>query len=252
MAANKKPRSTSKGKTPKDEVAFKAVVSTTPEVLWGVIATTAGLSSWRGRFRLEERKGGLLSAEQPPELDPSDPFEFVPCGKVTRWNPPFELALEFFDEDDKPERWVIEPRGDAESVLELHSSSNPHDFLDGYLQHFCGEPGDSFLTLRNGMGTVAQCWAELSAALGLDGVKVGQTVRNANGAPTFSGVIVAVKKHSVWLRLEKPGPALLHVTCVKLYGPAPVAHMFVYGADQVRKRESIQAKWERFFDSLFP
>lgn len=79
-----------------------------------------------------------------------------------------------------------------------------------YLTHFRGQRSAIAQFVAPVAGTEAEGWETLTAALGVEGVSVGQRWTAPAGVPALSGVAeyVSQSPYDALMRLDKPGPGV--------------------------------------------
>jgi hypothetical protein len=106
------------------------------------------------------------------------------------------------------------------------------------------------------MGTPADAWAALTAALGISGVDAGQSWAAPAGAPALGGVVENVSQSppGALLRLDRPGPGIAALFTMDLGGESVMAafSFYLYGdrADANVARE--KPRWQAWIAERFP
>ena len=163
----------------------------TPEEVWQAIATGPGISSWFVPTEFEEQNGKPVAMK----------FNYgpgtEPRSKVTAYDPPRKFATEadgwMPGSPSVADEWTIQARGGGTCILRivqsLFASTDDWDnqlesakgalsaclrTLQIYLTHFRGQRSAIMQFMAPVAGTVAEAWATLTAALGLNGVGAGQ------------------------------------------------------------------------------
>jgi uncharacterized protein YndB with AHSA1/START domain len=199
-----------------DEVAGE--VPGTPEDVWQAIATGPGISAWFVPTELEEREGGSVVFHL--GIDDSR-------GTITGWEPGRRVAYEEpWPVEDGAEpvtlatEFLIEPRAGGTCVVRIVSTfSDPGfgedldsmgegwtAFLDNlrvYLTHFAGRPAETVTVTGTAAAPHDEAWAELTGALGLDGVAPGDVVEAGADGARLAGVVERADVGDLLLRGER-------------------------------------------------
>ena len=207
-------------------VQVEVEVPGTPEEVWQAIATGPGISSWFVPAEFEERDGKPVAVT----------LNFGPGmesrSAVTAWDPPRMFAAQGEGWGGSPPiatEWSVEARAggvclvrvvhslfastdDWDNQLEATESGWPGFFrtLRIYLTHFRGQRSALMQFVAPVAGTEAEAWETLTAALGLEGLSVGQRWTAPAGVPAGGGVAeyVSQSPYDALLRLDKPGPGV--------------------------------------------
>jgi uncharacterized protein YndB with AHSA1/START domain len=182
----------------------------TPQQVWEAIATGPGISAWFVPTEVDGRPGGSAAFHLLDNLDQT--------GTITGWEPPRRFAYEepWPGEDDVrlATEFLVEARAGGTCVVRVVSTfttdgfdealddldSGWPSFLDNlrvYLTHFRGRPAAAVLVTRDSAAPKSTAWAELTSALGVETVAVGEPV--APAAAPLAGMV------------ERVGPDELHV-----------------------------------------
>lgn len=242
----------------------------TPEEIWNAIATGPGVSSWfvPTEFELRDGKPVAMRSTFGPGIEPRS--------AVTAWDPPRSYTAELGSLGGSPPlaaEWSIETRVGGVCVVRIVQSlfaatDEWDDQLEGakeglsgfvralrvYLTHFRGQVGHNIQVALPVAGSVAQAWATLTAALGLAGLRNGQSVAALAGGPAFGGVAEYYHEdpYDTLVRLDRPGPGIAAVGAFDMGGQVMVAlGFYLYGeqAAEVVARETPlwQAWWQEQF-----
>jgi hypothetical protein len=104
-------------------------------------------------------------------------------------------------------------------------------------------------------GTAAEAWATLTAALGLNGVGVGQRWTVPAGVPALGGVVeyVSQSPFGFLLRLDKPGPGTAALGILTIPGSVMVTFNFYFYGDQAAGTVAREKPlWQAWFQQRFP
>jgi len=253
-------------------VQAEVEVPGTPEEVWQAIATGPGISSWFVPAEFEEVEGKpvALTMNFGPGLESR--------AVVTSWDPPRMFAAESSGwTPDMPSiatQWSVEARSggvclvrvvnslfastdDWDEQLEGTESGWPGFFrtLRIYLTHFRGQRSAIMQRVSPVAGTEDEAWEALTAALGLNGLSVGQRWTAPAGVPTFGGVAEYVSRspYDVLLRLDKPGPGVGAIGAFNFGGQSMVALNFYLYGDQAAGTVAHETPlWEAWFQEHFP
>lgn len=252
-------------------VRVEVEVPGTPEEVWQAIATGPGISSWFVPTEFEESDGrpvavtlnfgpGMLSRSTVIAWDP--PRMFAAQGKGWGGSPP--IATE----------WSVEARAggvclvhvvhslfastdDWDDQLEATEFGWPAFFrtLKIYLAHFRGQRSAIMQFVAPVAGTEAEAWEELTAALGLKGLSVGQNWTAPSGLPTLSAVaeFVSQSPYDVLLRFDEPGPGITALGAYNMGGQSMVALNFYHYGDRAAETVSREKPlWQAWMQERFP
>ena len=171
--------------------------------------------------------------------------------------------------------WSVEARGGGVCVIRivqsLFASTDEWDsqldaakgglasflnILRLYLTHFRGQGSAVEQFRAPTSGTDGESWEELTTALGLKDMSVGQRFTAPAGVPAFSGVVeyVTQEPFDALLRLDKPAPGVAALGIAGFPGgPTTFAlNMYLYG-DQAAANVAREAPlWEAWFQKRFP
>ncbi|MCB9846333.1 MAG: SRPBCC domain-containing protein [Phycisphaeraceae bacterium] len=252
-------------------IQIEVEVPGTPEEVWRAIATGPGISSWLVPAKFEEREGKPVAVT----------LEFGPgmenTSSVTAWEPPRRWAAQAAgwvpESPPLASEWSVESRGGGVCVVRivqsLFASTDNWDFqLEGaehgwpgflrtlqvYLTHFRGQRSTMLKWMTAVAGSEAEAWSTLTAALGLQGLAVGQRRTAPVGVPDLSGVAEHATEdpYDLLLRVDKPGPGVAALGTFNRGGQTMVAlNLYLYGdqAAEIARRET--PLWEAWFQERF-
>ena len=254
-------------------VQVEVEVPGTPEEVWQAIATGPGVSSWFVPAEFEERDGTPVAMT----------LNFGPGMKsrsrVTAWDPPRMFTKESggWVPGSPPiaNEWSVEAREGGTCIVRIvHSLFASTDDWDNqlegtesgwpaflctlriYLTHFRGERATVMKWMAPAEGTDAEAWETLTAALGLNGLSVGQRWTAPAGVPALSGVAeyVSQSPYDALLRLDKPGPGVAALGAVSFPGePSMVAlNFYLYGDQAAETVAKETPRWDAWFQQRFP
>ncbi|HET6328514.1 MAG TPA: SRPBCC domain-containing protein [Planctomycetaceae bacterium] len=251
-------------------VQSEVEVPGTPEEVWQAIATGPGISSWFVPTEFEVRDGKPVAVK----------LSFGPGmeigSEVTVWDPPRMYATEAGLPGSPPiaSEWSVEARGGGICVLRivqsLFASTDDWDnqlesaksglasflsILRIYLKHFRGQRSAIMKWMVPVAGTEAEAWETLTAALGVNGLSVGQRCTAPAGVPTLSGVAeyLTQNPYDALLRLDKPGPGVAALGAVDFGGQSMVAlNLYLYGDQAAGNVAREQPLWDAWFQKRFP
>jgi uncharacterized protein YndB with AHSA1/START domain len=253
-------------------VQVEVEVPGTPEEVWQAIATGPGISSWFVPAEFEERDGKPVAVK----------LNFGPGmesrSAVTAWEPPRKWASQ--SDGWAPgmpplaNEWSVEARGGGVCILRIvHSLFASTDDWDNqlegtesgwpgffrtlriYLTHFRGQRSTIMQFVVPVAGTEAEAWETLTAAVGVNGLSVGQRWSAPAGVPAFSGVAehVSQSPYDALLRLDKPGPGVAALGAFNCGGQSMVALNFYLYGDQAAGTVARETPlWQAWFQERFP
>jgi uncharacterized protein YndB with AHSA1/START domain len=244
----------------------------TPEEVWQAIATGPGISSWFVPAEFEEEGGKPVAVK----LDFGAGMESRSV--VTSWDPPRMFVRE-------GPGWVpgsppiatefsVEARAGGVCVVRvvqsLFSSTDDWDgqllgaeggwpgigrILKLYLTHFRGQRSAIMQFMAPVAGTPAEAWATLTAAVGLNGVDVGQGWAAPAGVPALGGVVEDVMQSppGALLRLDKPGPGTAALGTIE-FGDTVMATLtfYLYGDHAAANVARETPLWQAWIQERFP
>jgi hypothetical protein len=124
-----------------------------------------------------------------------------------------------------------------------------------YLTHFRGQRSAIMQIMAPAVGTAAEVWATLTAALGLNGVEVGQRWAVPAGVPALGGVVEYVNQrpYGALLRLDKPGPGTAALGIMTIPGSVIVTFNFYFYGDQATGTVARETPlWQAWIQERFP
>src|SRR5262249_47483628 len=104
-------------------------------------------------------------------------------------------------------------------------------------------------------GTEAEAWKSLTAAVGVNGLTVGQRWTAPAGVPAFGGVAedYTENPYDALLRLDKPGPGGRALGAFNFGGPGMVAlNFYLYGDQAAATVARETPRWQAWFQQRFP
>jgi uncharacterized protein YndB with AHSA1/START domain len=253
-------------------VQVEVEVPGTPEEVWQAIATGPGISSWFVPTVFEERDGTpvAVSLNFGPGMESRS--------AVTAWEPAQRWASQSdgWVPGSPPiaNEWSVEARGGGICIVRIvHSLFASTDDWDNqlegtesgwpaflstlriYLTHFRGHRSATKQWMAPVVGTEAEAWDALTAALGLKGVTVGQRWTAPAGTPALSGVAeyVTQRPYDALLRIDAPGPGIAALGAVNFGGQSMVALNFYLYGDQAAGTVAHETPlWDAWFHERFP
>jgi uncharacterized protein YndB with AHSA1/START domain len=250
-------------------VQVEVEVPGTPEEVWQAIATGPGISSWFVPIEFEVRDGKPVAVKvtMGPGMESTS--------AVTAWEPPQKWASQsdgwIPGMPPIAHEWSVEARAGGICIVRivqsLFASTDDWDnqlenaksglpaflrILRIYLTHFRGQRSAMMRWMVPVAGTEAEAWESLTAALGVNGLSVGQRCTTPAGAPAFSGVVeyVTQSPNDALLRLEKGVAAL---GTFDMGGQAMVAmNLYLYGDQAAGTVAREKPLWEAWFQKRFP
>src|SRR5262249_26998694 len=253
-------------------IQVEVEVPGTPEEVWQAIATGPGISAWFCPAELEEKDGkpvaakltfgpGMVSHSVGTAWDP--PRLFV--READGWRPGSpQLATEFSVEARAGGVCVVRvvnslfaSTDDWDKQLDGAESGWPGIFriLRIYLTHFRGQRSANMQVMARVAGTQEEAWATLTAALGLNGVGVGQRWAVPAGVPALGGVVEYVNQspYGALLRLDKPGPGTAALGILTIPGSVMVTFSFYLYGDQAAGTVAHETPlWQAWIQERFP
>lgn len=118
--------------------------------------------------------------------------------------------------------------------------------------HFPGEPAGGFMVVRGVRASRSGAWATLLAAIGADGARPGDAVRDVAGAPPLAGVVEAVGPTSLLLRVSEPAPGLLELSAHDFADPSLLVHAHLFGPAGPALAEAARPRWDAWLHARFP
>jgi uncharacterized protein YndB with AHSA1/START domain len=251
-------------------VEAEVEVPGTPEQVWQAIATGPGVSSWF--VPTEIRGDGAVVSHFGPGMDA--------VARQTAWDPPNRFAAEGdgFAPNAPPlaTEWTVEAKSggtcivrvvhslftsdeDWDNQLESIESGWPAFFriLRLYLTHFPGQHGSMFQLIGQAKQPPPEAWKLLTDSLGLTNAAIGEHRRTSPGAPTLGGIVEAGNEaghpNQLLLRLDEPGPGLVHLYTLNMCGNVyVVVRMYLYGESAIGNVAREEPIWQAFVQQLFP
>jgi uncharacterized protein YndB with AHSA1/START domain len=253
-------------------VQVEVEVPGTPEEVWQAIASGPGISSWFVPADFEIRDGKPVTVK----LNFGAGMEATSA--VTAWEPPHKWASQSdgWVPGSPPiaNEWSVEARKGGVCIVRIvHSLFASTDDWDNqlegtecgwpaflrtlriYLTHFRGQRSTVMKWMAPVAGTEAEAWEKLTAALGVNGLSVGQRWTSPAGAPAFSGVVeyLTQNPYDALLRLDKPGPGIAALGAVNFGGQSMVAlNFYLYGDQAAGTVAHESPQWEAWFQKRFP
>ncbi len=253
-------------------VQVEVEVPGTPEEVWQAIATGPGISSWFVPAEFEERDG------KPVAVTLNFGAGMESRSVVTAWEPPRTWAAqsEGWVPGSPPiaNEWSVEARGGGICIVRIvHSLFASTDDWDGqlegtesgwpaflrtlriYLTHFRGQRSALKQWMAPAAGTEAEAWEALTAALGLQGLSVGQRWTAPAGVPALSGVVeyVSQRPYDALVRLDTPGPGVAAFGAVDFGGQSMVGLNFYLYGDQAAGTVAHETPlWQAWIHERFP
>ena len=252
-------------------VQVEVEVPGTPEEVWQAIATGPGISSWfvPADFEVRDGKPIAMKLNFGPEMEMRSP--------LTAWDPPRMFATQSEGWGGAPPiaiEWSVEARAggvcrirvvhslfastdDWDNHLEAGTFAWPAFFrtLRIYLTHFRGQRSAIAQFVAPVAGTEAEGWETLTAALGVEGVSVGQRWTEPAGVPALSGVAeyVTQSPYDALLRLDKPGPGVAALGTFNFGGQSMVAlNFYLYGDQAAGTIARATPLWQAWIQERFP
>jgi uncharacterized protein YndB with AHSA1/START domain len=253
-------------------IQLEVEVPGTPEEVWKAIATGPGISSWFVPAEFEERDGkpvavnlafgpGMVSRSVVTAWQPLKMFAREGAGWVPG-SPP--IATEFSVEAKAGGTCIVRV------VQSLFASTDDWDgqltgaeegwpgifrILRLYLTHFRGQRSAFMQFMAPVAGTPADAWAALTAALGFDGVSVGQRWAVPAGVPKLSGVLERLTHgpYGALLRLDEPGPGIAALYTIE-FGDTVMASLafYMYGDGAAGTVDRERPRWQSWIQGVFP
>jgi uncharacterized protein YndB with AHSA1/START domain len=251
-------------------VQVEVEVPGTPEEVWQAIATGPGISSWFVPTEFEERDGKPVAVT----------LNFGPGmesrSTVTAWDPPRSFAAQGEGWGGSPpiaDEWTVEARDGGTCVVRIvHSLFADTDDWDNqlegtesgwpayfrilriYLTHFRGQGSAMMQWIAPAAGTVPEAWGTLTAALGLNGVSVGQHWTAPADVPRLSGIVehLSERPRNALLRIDKPGPGAVTVGAVNFGGTMVTLSFYFYGHQAAGTVARETPLWDAWIQERFP
>jgi uncharacterized protein YndB with AHSA1/START domain len=252
-------------------VQVEVEVPGTPQDVWQAIATGPGISSWFVPTEFE------LGGATPVAVSMSFGPGMLSRAAVTAWDPPRMFAAQGEGWGGSPPiatEWSVQARAggaclvrvehslfastdDWDHQLESTESGWPGFFrtLRIYLTHFRGQRSALMQFMAPVAGTDAQAWQVLTAALGAQGLAVGQRWTAPVGVPACSGVAeyLSESPYDALFRIDTPGPGVAALGAFGFGGQSMAAlNFYHYGncAAETAARET--PLWQAWMRAQFP
>lgn len=117
---------------------------------------------------------------------------------------------------------------------------------------FPNEPAGGFLVVRGVRGGRDEAWAALLTALGAEGARPGDEVRDVAGGPPLAGVVEAVGPRSLLLRTPAPAPGLVELSAHDFAVPSLLVHAHLFGPAGPALAEAARPRWDAWLHARFP
>ncbi|CAN5129352.1 hypothetical protein BH09PSE6_BH09PSE6_04300 [soil metagenome] len=252
-------------------VELELEVPGTPEEVWRAIATGPGISSWFVPTTVEcdDRAPVAVTSTFGPGLQVRS--------DVTQWNPTRQFAVQGQSWGGAPPiaiEWNIEARSGDVCVVRVvnslfASTDEWDDQLEGaasawlgffrtlsiYLTHFPGQRSALLQFVVPVPGSEAQAWDTLTAALGVEGLLVGDAWAAPAGAPALKGVAEYMSRdpYDALIRLDEPAAGVAALGAFELGGQSMVAfNLYQYGDLAQVRAEQLTPAWQAWIDQRFP
>lgn len=251
-------------------VQVEVEVPGTPEDVWQAIATGPGISSWFVPATFAHSDGRPVSVTM--NFGPG----MLVTSAVTAWEPPRIFAAQGEGWDGSPPiatAWSVVARAgggrivrvvhsllastnDWDSQLEATESGWPGFFrtLRIYLTHFRGQCASMMQFMAPVAAPEEQAWEMLTTALGLQGLRVGQTWTTPEGVPSHGGVLeyLARNPYDALLLLDQPVPGVAALGLFNSGGPTMVALSFYLYGDQAAASAAVETPlWQAWMQARF-
>lgn len=251
-------------------VQAEAEVPGTPEEVWRAIATGPGISSWFVPTTVEERVGGVATADFGPGMESRS--------KITAWDPPRRYEAESSDFGPQgpvvATEWIVETRSGGTCLVRVvHSwfsdvddwdeqfAEVEHGWVDFfrilrlYLANFRGQSSAGLQSMAMTGASVSDAWNTLAAPLGLANKAVGQHV-NGSGTPRLGGKLeyVGSTEHpQAMLTLDAPAPGVAHLFAFRMENETCVSvRFYLYGDSASAVAAAEQPRWQAWMSERFP
>jgi uncharacterized protein YndB with AHSA1/START domain len=251
-------------------VTASAEVPGSPEEVWQAIASGPGITAWFVPTEVDGRAGGTTRSNFGPGMDST--------AKITEWQPPRRFVAEAEGELGESggtvaTEWTVEAHAGGSCVVRVvHSWFASTDDWDGqfeghehgwvsffrilrlYLAHFRGRRCVPAQVAGTTDAPITDAWRSLVAALGLERVTLGQSVRTASGAPRLAGVVENVGPESfpeLLVRVDEPSPGLVSVFAMPMGGRTMVLMRgYFYGDEAERTSPREEGAWKKWLASM--
>jgi hypothetical protein len=124
-----------------------------------------------------------------------------------------------------------------------------------YLTHFRGQRSAFMQFMAPIVGTPADAWAALSAAVGISGAHVGQRWTASEAVPALGGVVEEVNQipPGALLRLDQPGPGVAALFTMDLGETVlAVLSFYLYGDQAAANVARETPVWQAWIQERFP
>jgi uncharacterized protein YndB with AHSA1/START domain len=254
-------------------IQVECEVPGSPEEVWQAIASGPGISAWFVPAVFEEQDGKPIAVTL--NFGPGMESHSV----VTAWDPPRSFAKEadgwFPGSPRLATEWSVEARAGGVCVVRvvqsLFAETDDWDqqligteagwpgafrILRLYLTHFRGQRSAMMQFLAPVAGTVPEAWATLTAALGLNGVTIGQRWAVPADVPALGGVVETFSDNSppgALLRLDQPGPGVTALSTMS-WGESVMAafNFYLYGDRAIETVARETPRWQAWIQKRFP
>jgi uncharacterized protein YndB with AHSA1/START domain len=254
-------------------IQVEVEVPGTPEEVWQAIASGPGISSWFAPTEFQERDGTPVAMTV--TLGPGMENRTA----VTVWDAPRRFVSEgdgwFPGSPPVASEWTVEARAGGVCVVRLvqslfASTDDWDDQLIGteagipgafhilklYLTHFRAQRSAFMQFMAPVVGTPADAWAALAAAVGIGGVEAGTRWVAPAGVPALGGMVEDVKQSppGVLLRLDQPGPGIAALFTMDLGGESVMAafSFYLYGDHAAENVARETPRWQAWIQERFP
>ena len=245
----------------------------TPEEVWQAIATGPGISSWFVPAEIEERDGKPVAMKL--KFGPG----IEPRSALTVWDPPRRFAAQGESWGGAPplaSEWSVEARAGGVCVVRivysLFASTDEWDNqLEGakagfsgflrtlqlYLTHFGGQRSANMQLVAPVAGSEAEVWEALTAALGVNGVRIAERCTAPAGVPALSGVVehFTRRPYDALLRLDHPGPGIAALGVYTFPGGDQTMlalGFYLYGDRAAETVARVTPLWQAWLQKRFP
>jgi len=255
-------------------VQIEAEVPGTPEEVWQAIATGPGISSWFMPAQVEEREG------KPVAMAVSFGPGMEVRSAVTAWDPPRSFVREFAGwmpgSPSTAEEWTVEARAGGTCIVRIvhslfASTDDWDDQLEGgqaawpaflrtlrlYLTHFRGQHASLMQVTAPVACTEAEAWETLTAAVGVQGLSVGERWAIPAGVSPLGGVVEYLTRdpYDALLRVDQGGLGIAALGVFTAPGGGPVMaamNFYLYGDQAAETVARETPLWEAWLQERFP
>lgn len=252
-------------------VQVETEVPGTPEEVWHAIATGPGVSSWFVPTVMEEADGKPVAVRSTfgPGMESR--------AAITAWDPPRMFAAE--SAGWTPEmpamatEWTVEAKAGGTCIVRVvHSLFAATDDWDNqlegtehgwpgffrtlriYLTHFRGQRSAIMQNMAVAVGTEAEAWETLTAAMGLAGVGVGDRWAAPAGVPALGGVVEYLTRtpNDALLRLDQPCPGVAALGTYNCGQTMVGVNLYLYGDEAAAHVACETPRWQAWLRDRFP